>query len=322
MNISLYPPGKTLTDNISSGKKVIKTFWPIATHLLLLLFIIACDNQSEREGIIVSSFFQDLVGAWQVEDENSFEEWYIGPDSTITALAFALEGDDTLVAEHIRIVNMDGQWFYEATVSGQNDDQPVRFHLTSCSDSSLTFSNLEHDFPQSIKYEKIDDNRMKATISGAINRNPTSYEFNYVRYMKKKKVTGIGGIFFKCENPEKMRAWYAENLGLVTNEYGSLFEFRLADEPDKKGYLQWSPFDKNTRYFEPSEKEFMINYRVENMEELVEELKKDGVTILDSIEYYEYGKFVHILDPENNKIELWEPVESEFTKNYEGQTTK
>ncbi|GAA0893984.1 VOC family protein [Fulvivirga kasyanovii] len=137
-----------------------------------------------------------------------------------------------------------------------------------------------------------------------------------------KKVTGIGGIFFKCQNPDKLRNWYSENLGLVTNEYGSLFEFRQADLPDKKGYLQWSPFDNKTTYFEPSTKEFMINYRVHNLEALVEELKAAGVKVLDEIETYEYGKFVHILDPENNKIELWEPVDQVFTDMYEGKTTK
>ncbi len=137
-----------------------------------------------------------------------------------------------------------------------------------------------------------------------------------------KKVTGIGGIFFKAKDPEKIKEWYGKNLGLVTNEYGSLFEFRQSDSPDKKGYLQWSPFRNNTRYFEPSGKEFMINYRVENIEGLLEELKRNGVTPVDSIETYEYGKFVHILDPENNKIELWEPVDNVFTKSYEGKTTK
>lgn len=139
---------------------------------------------------------------------------------------------------------------------------------------------------------------------------------------KKGRVTGIGGIFFKTEDPAKTKEWYANNLGLKTDEYGSLFEFRKADAPDEKAYLQWSPFSEKTKYFEPSQKEFMINYRVENMEELVEELKKNGVTVLDSIETYEYGKFVHILDPENNKIELWEPIDSEFTKSHEGKTTK
>lgn len=127
-----------------------------------------------------------------------------------------------------------------------------------------------------------------------------------------KKVTGIGGIFFKCEDPEKMRNWYSENLGLKTNEYGSLFEFRNTHEPDKKNYLQWSPFKKDTEYMNPSKKDFMINYRVENMEELVEELKNSGVEICDKIESYEYGKFVHIMDPEGNKIELWEPIDSAF----------
>ncbi len=139
---------------------------------------------------------------------------------------------------------------------------------------------------------------------------------------KKGKVTGIGGIFFKSKDPGKINQWYNENLGLVTNEYGSMFEFRLADKPEEKGYLQWSPFSEKTDYFLPSEKEFMINYRVENIEALVEELKKNGVTVLDEIETYDYGKFVHILDPENNKIELWEPVDNTFTKSYEGETTK
>ena len=137
----------------------------------------------------------------------------------------------------------------------------------------------------------------------------------------KKKVTGIGGIFFKTKDAEKMKAWYQKNLGLVTNEYGSVFEFRSTDEPDDKGYLVWSPFAEDTKYFEPSKKEFMINYRVENLEELLEQLKADGVEIVGEMEEYEYGKFAHIVDPEGNKIELWEPIDKVFTDLYEGKTT-
>lgn len=136
-----------------------------------------------------------------------------------------------------------------------------------------------------------------------------------------KRVSGIGGIFFKCKDPEKIKNWYSRHLGLVTNEYGSVFEFRNTDKPDEKGYSVWSPFKEDTTYFEPSGREFMINYRVENLEKLIEELKKEGVQIVDEIETYEYGKFVHIIDPEGNKIELWEPVDDEFTKMYEGKTT-
>lgn len=129
-----------------------------------------------------------------------------------------------------------------------------------------------------------------------------------------KKVTGIGGIFFKCKDPVKIREWYSTHLGLQTNEYGSVFEWYQGADNTKKGFSQWSPFKETTKYFEPSSKEFMINYRVENMEALVEELKKNGVTVLDSIETYDYGKFVHILDPEGNKIELWEPNDVEYEK--------
>jgi len=123
-----------------------------------------------------------------------------------------------------------------------------------------------------------------------------------------KKVTGVGGIFFKCKNPNEMKNWYGKNLGLPVSQWGVKFEFRDIDNPDKKGSLAWSTFKQDTKYFEPSTKDFMINYRVENLEALVEELKKAGVTICDEIDASDYGKFIHILDPENNKIQLWEPV--------------
>jgi predicted enzyme related to lactoylglutathione lyase len=128
------------------------------------------------------------------------------------------------------------------------------------------------------------------------------------------RVTGIGGIFFFSENPEKTRVWYAENLGLEVNEWGSSFEFRNANKPDEINYLQWSPFKQGSEYFEPSKKEFMINYRVQHIEALVEKLRANGVSILDTIQTYDYGKFVHIMDAEGNKIELWEPVDQVFTE--------
>jgi len=124
-----------------------------------------------------------------------------------------------------------------------------------------------------------------------------------------KRVTGIGGVFFKCKDPKKMNAWYKTHLGLNTNQYGATFEWREGSDPAKKGQTQWSPFDEKTKYFEPSTKDFMINYRVENLVTLVEELKKEGVTITDTIEATDYGKFIHIMDIEGNKIELWEPVD-------------
>jgi len=124
-----------------------------------------------------------------------------------------------------------------------------------------------------------------------------------------KKVTGLGGVFFKCDDPQKMNEWYAKNLGLPTSAYGTTFEWRDADDPSKKGSTTWSTFPQDTKYFNPSTKPFMINYRVENIELMVEEFKKDGVTVIDEVATYDYGKFVHILDPEGNVIELWEPAE-------------
>lgn len=123
-----------------------------------------------------------------------------------------------------------------------------------------------------------------------------------------KKVTGIGGIFFKCKDPQRMNAWYKEHLGINASAYGASFEWLEADGSGRKGLTQWTPFAEDSKYFQPSEKDFMINYRVENLDALVELLKQEGVTIVDAIEGYDYGKFVHILDPEGNKIQLWEPA--------------
>jgi uncharacterized protein YndB with AHSA1/START domain/predicted enzyme related to lactoylglutathione lyase len=137
---------------------------------------------------------------------------------------------------------------------------------------------------------------------------------------QEKKVTGIGGIFFKSNDPVKLREWYKQHLGLNTDQYGTSFEWRQGDDPSKYGFTQWSPFKDSTKYFEPSTREFMINYRVDKLEKLVEQLIKDGVTVTDKIEYYDYGKFIHIMDIEGNKIELWEPVDAEYDKIVEGRT--
>ncbi len=124
-----------------------------------------------------------------------------------------------------------------------------------------------------------------------------------------KKVTGIGGVFFKCKDPKSITEWYQKHLGLDTNPYGATFEWYEDKEGVKKAQTQWTPFSEKSDFFEPSNSNFMINYRVENLEALVEEFKANGVTILDTIETYDYGKFVHILDGEGNKIQLWEPID-------------
>jgi predicted enzyme related to lactoylglutathione lyase len=132
--------------------------------------------------------------------------------------------------------------------------------------------------------------------------------------MMTKRVTSIGGIFFKCVNPELIREWYGKHLGISTDQYGTSFEWRKSEAPEEKGYTAWSPMKMDTKYFDPSPKEFMINYRVENLAALVEVLKSEGVNVVDDIETFEYGSFVHIMDPEGNKIELWEANDIDYEK--------
>jgi len=122
------------------------------------------------------------------------------------------------------------------------------------------------------------------------------------------RVTGIGGIFFFSDNPKETRDWYAKNLGFDINDWGSTFQSRNTAKPEEIESLQWSPFKRGDEYFSPSKKDFMINYRVQNIEGLVKKLRENGVTIVDEILTYDYGKFVHIMDSDGNKIELWEPV--------------
>jgi predicted enzyme related to lactoylglutathione lyase len=129
-----------------------------------------------------------------------------------------------------------------------------------------------------------------------------------------KRVTGIGGIFFKAEDPAAMREWYNQHLGLNAGQYGATFEWRHADKPELKAMTAWNTFPKTTKYFEPSQKDFMINLRVENLEWLLGELKKEGIEQIGEMQAYDYGKFAHIVDPEGNKIELWEAVDEEDAK--------
>jgi len=136
--------------------------------------------------------------------------------------------------------------------------------------------------------------------------------FERNNYMK--RATSIGGIFFKCKDPHAQMDWYAIHLGIAMEQYGSSFQWRQADDKEKLGHTAWSPFKENSDYFGNPSQQYMVNYRVENLTALVEQLKKEGVTVVDEIEEFEYGKFVHILDLEGNRVELWEPNDDEYAK--------
>ncbi len=129
-----------------------------------------------------------------------------------------------------------------------------------------------------------------------------------------KRVTGLGGVFFKTKDQKKIKAWYDKHLGIPSDQYGGSFRWIDPDKPDAKTHAltAWSPFKDDTTYFAPSEKEFMFNYRVENLVELLKVLKEEGVEIVGEMEEYPYGKFGWIMDPDGNKIELWEPKDEGF----------
>ncbi len=123
-------------------------------------------------------------------------------------------------------------------------------------------------------------------------------------------VTGIGGIFFKAENPAALKDWYRKHLRLKIDEYGCTFWWK--DNEGNSASTQWSPFAADTAYFNPSQKPFMQNFRVDDLDRLLESLRAEGIAIIGNPEAYDYGKFAWIIDPEGNKIELWQPNDRAF----------
>lgn len=121
-------------------------------------------------------------------------------------------------------------------------------------------------------------------------------------------ITGLGGIFFKSDDPAKLKSWYIRHFGIKPQRDGSvIFEWTERDRPERPGFTVWGPFSADTTYFDPSTKPFMFNFRVDNLDELLARLRREGVTVDDKVDDYPYGRFGWCMDPEGNRIELWEP---------------
>ena len=122
-------------------------------------------------------------------------------------------------------------------------------------------------------------------------------------------------MFFKVKDPEAMRTWYEKHLGVpYMSQYGGTFEWRQREDPKKLGHTAWSVMDEKSEYYNPSKSQFMINYRVDDLEGLLQTLKEEGVEVVGEMEVYDYGKFGWALDPEGNKIEFWEPNDEVYSK--------
>lgn len=126
-----------------------------------------------------------------------------------------------------------------------------------------------------------------------------------------KRVTGLGGMFFKCADPGATLDWYRTHLGIEAAEWGGhAFQWLKADQPEERGYTVWSTFPEDTAHFSPSEKSYMVNYRVDDLVALIAALKEEGVEVVGEVEEHPNGKFAWVLDLEGRKVELWEPVPS------------
>jgi predicted enzyme related to lactoylglutathione lyase len=127
-----------------------------------------------------------------------------------------------------------------------------------------------------------------------------------------KRVTGIGGIFIKAKNPDLLRAWYRDHLGIPVEEWGgTAFRWSCPDNPSGAGTTVWSIFNADSDYFAPSTAPFMVNYRVDDLDAVLAALRAEGCAVDDKVQDDEYGKFGWVTDPEGNKIELWQPPEGQ-----------
>jgi predicted enzyme related to lactoylglutathione lyase len=131
---------------------------------------------------------------------------------------------------------------------------------------------------------------------------------------QKGKITGIGGIFITSSNPDQLKEWYRDKLGLPCDKWGYVFKWRDIESPYHKSYTQWSVMNRGTNYFDPAKQEFMVNYRIQNLDDYLARLQEKGAIQVGEIENYDYGRFAWILDGDGQKIELWEPVDKEFGK--------
>lgn len=231
--------------------------------------------------------------------------------------------------EYLRIEQGEDGISYWANPGGR---APTEFKLKEVSGLKVVFENPDHDFPQRIIYRLESDTVLIARVEGEVDGELRSQEWKWYaatvqtapkedkssiiksEVMPMKRVTGIGGLFFKTENPEETKDWYKKHLGIESGPYAGVFEWRHAEDQNKKGFTVWGPFSADTEYFQPSEKEFMFNYRVDDLEKLLEVLEEEGVEVVGEMEEYDYGKFGWIMDPNGQKIELWEPNDEVYEK--------
>jgi catechol 2,3-dioxygenase-like lactoylglutathione lyase family enzyme len=134
------------------------------------------------------------------------------------------------------------------------------------------------------------------------------------------RVRAIGGVFFRSPAPETTRSWYARHLGLRVDVHGTTFAWRQEESPGERGFTQWTPFQADASYLGAPDQQYMINYRVDDLDAMLEKLRSEGVRIDGEVQVEPYGRFAHIMDGDGRRVELWEPVDAEYEKILDGVT--
>lgn len=234
----------------------------------------------------------------------------------LTFTSHRVSGEEAILFHATAMYKLDeehwaGTWF---------DSRGISFGVDGTeSKNTLTVEWGSPDIEQGrTVYSITDENEI--TVTDYVNRNGSYSKFGEAVYQRvgnagnfsSPKVTGVGGVFLKSENPEKTREWYKKHLGLASNNQGGSFVWRKFDDSEEYGFTVWHSFARDDDYFNPSDQEFMINYRVNNLDALVTKLESAGVKLVGDVEEYPFGKFAWIMDSDGQKVELWEPYDAEY----------
>lgn len=281
--------------------------------LFPILFVAALNAQSLDSLNWISGYWTSNENGTAAE-----ELWTPASGGILIGLHRDVSENENSSFEFLRITKTEEGIVYIASPNGKT---PTSFKLTRLAQNTAVFENPEHDFPQRLIYSR-KGNVLTARIEDHTATRHKEWTWAQTALKSstinpanmKQRVIGIGGIFLKADNPEATKSWYKKHLGIQSGQYGGTFEWKKTDNPAQNGYTAWSIFKSDTDYTKPSKKDAMINYRVENLEELLRLLKEEGVEIIGEMETYEYGKFGWIMDPNGYKIELWEPNDEEYGK--------
>ena len=295
-----------------------------AIKLFVILTLATCSSNASGQ----SAFFEKLIGSWEgrgqlLGNRASFQmAWEMVLDGQFARLDFKNESfqpdSSSMVFKAIGLYNISS----DSITGTWSDSRGVTLNLSGSIDgNTLRIDWHKEGFEEGYTLYRL-TGQHQMEVKDFVKRNGAMVQFGQALYRRvsptqvrdQPGIVGIGGIFFTAKAPEQLRKWYREMLGIINGPQGGSFVWRKFDDPQQFGFTTWHAYEENSSYFEGTDRPFMINYRVNRLDDFLKILKKKGVQTTGPVETFPFGRFVKLMDPEGNKIELWEPNESLFLR--------